>query len=242
MILKLYHSHVKSFDVEHEVGVHKSLRCSTLQIPATLSGVVEVKGRRGVVFERVKGEQLGTLFERHPLRIRKYSRRMAHLHASIHSTAGAVARPQRALFEEKIANSSLPAASRIAARALLRSLPQGQSLCHGDFHTGNILIDKEIATLIDWGDATLGNPLADVARSYLNLRYSWPRFATSALIHGYCRCAATLYVRAYLDIVSLDRREFREWVVVSAAARLSEEGEHVTEAAQLRSIVGGRFN
>ncbi|MFC2013409.1 phosphotransferase family protein [Chloroflexota bacterium] len=45
----------------------------------------------------------------------------------------------------------------------LEQLPDGSAVCHGDFHPRNIIISSRGPVIIDWANATQGNPLADVA-------------------------------------------------------------------------------
>ena len=55
-------------------------------------------------------------------------------------------------------------------------LPQGNAsvLLHGDFWPGNILWrDGQIVGVIDWEDAALGDPLADIANSRLELLWAF---------------------------------------------------------------------
>jgi len=48
-----------------------------------------------------------------------------------------------------------------AERAALRELPDGEALCHGDFHPRNVIVDGDELTIIDWVDASSGPPAAD---------------------------------------------------------------------------------
>ena len=48
-------------------------------------------------------------------------------------------------------------------------MPDGDRLCHGDFHPLNILGNTFDPLIIDWLDAGRGDPAADVCRSYLLL-------------------------------------------------------------------------
>ena len=59
---------------------------------------------------------------------------------------------------------------RIASRLKDRAKPDGDRLCHGDFHPMNILGDVSQPVIIDWPDARRGDPAADVCRSYLLMR------------------------------------------------------------------------
>src|SRR5215471_10254672 len=52
----------------------------------------------------------------------------------------------------------------------LANMPEGDRLCHGDFHPINVLGEISRPVVIDWPDACSGDPAADVCRSYLLLR------------------------------------------------------------------------
>ena len=47
----------------------------------------------------------------------------------------------------------------------IAEMPDGDRLCHGDFHPLNILGDTADPLIIDWPDARRGEPAADVCRS-----------------------------------------------------------------------------
>ncbi len=60
-------------------------------------------------------------------------------------------------------------------REMLESAPQGNphGLVHGDFWQGNVLWrDGQLAAVIDWEDAALGDPLVDVANARLEILWS----------------------------------------------------------------------
>jgi aminoglycoside phosphotransferase (APT) family kinase protein len=42
-------------------------------------------------------------------------------------------------------------------------LPDGTTLCHGDFHPGNVLVTPRGLVVIDWSSASHGDPIGDVA-------------------------------------------------------------------------------
>ena len=49
----------------------------------------------------------------------------------------------------------------------LGSSGDGDKLCHGDFHPGNVLLTEKGAVVIDWMTASICNPWADMARTDL---------------------------------------------------------------------------
>lgn len=91
----------------------------------------------------------------------------------------------------------------------LQRLPDGDRLCHSDFHPWNVLGSLERVTVIDWLDACYGNPLADVCRSHV-------------LMHPYDSDLATAYLRAYTDMNQRELAATFEWLPYVAAARLSK--------------------
>ena len=93
---------------------------------------------------------------------------------------------------------------------LLDFLHDGKSsLCHGDFHPGNILYDGQKHWLIDWVDATAGNPLADACRTYLIFLQYKPPFSE-------------IYLSCFCREAGIKRDDVQIWLPIIAAARLEE--------------------
>jgi aminoglycoside phosphotransferase (APT) family kinase protein len=108
-------------------------------------------------------------------------------------------------------------------RTALRFLPQGSSLCHGDFHPGNVLLGPAGPVIIDWADAGVGHPGADVARTAVIMAAAaaakpqqprLQRLLTRWLLH--------LYEARYFRHYPGGTLEHESWVPVMAAARLCE--------------------
>ena len=99
--------------------------------------------------------------------------------------------------------------------------------------------DLHSEVVIDWVDATRGNPLADVARSttiVLGAR------ASGQIAHPLQRASARLfhaaYIRRYFHRRPGAEHEYRRWLPIVAAARLSEsiselEGWLLAEAQRI---------
>jgi aminoglycoside phosphotransferase (APT) family kinase protein len=134
---------------------------------------------------------------------------------------------QRERLEWKIGEAeALPDDLRRAALESLAHMPEGDALCHGDFHPENVLMGKKGPVIIDWIDATCGNPLADVARTSLILSEatrpdsSAPRWLKTLgrWLHGW-------YCARYFRLRPDRRDELSRWRPIVAAARLSENIE-----------------
>ena len=96
----------------------------------------------------------------------------------------------------------LTAAGKPALIALAESLPDGDSLCHGDFHPGNVLYaaDGE-ARVIDWSAASRGDAAADVAHSFILMKVV-PRLpGVGAATHLLQRYFGGMMAKVYLKAI-----------------------------------------
>jgi len=147
---------------------------------------------------------------------------MAACHRLILSKPGAglPALKQRVLAQLEQANIS--DSERADCLSRLASLPDGQALCHGDFHPYNIICSTEGPVVIDWPDATCGNPAADICRSYL-------------LLHHHDPALAMAYVAQGAPLCGVSTAQVFAWLRVLAAARLSEGA--AGDDARLRALM-----
>jgi aminoglycoside phosphotransferase (APT) family kinase protein len=112
----------------------------------------------------------------------------------------------------------------------LAALPDGDQICHGDFHPANILLTTQGDVVIDWNDATLGNPLADVARfSVLALGAVATPQIPSRRIKRVVRHFHDASLRRYFQLRPGGEDEYRRWLPIMAAARLSEGIPELTD-------------
>jgi Ser/Thr protein kinase RdoA (MazF antagonist) len=151
-----------------------------------------------------------------------YLKEMALLQFRVHGHLGTHFAALKVRLAANISRaSSLDAATQRRLLAKLQALPEGDRLCHGDFHLSNILGPLSRPKLIDWLDASSGVPAADVCRSYILLGHSEPEIASA-------------YVEAYIGVSGETRANIFEWLPIVAAARLAEGVSQ--EAARLREM------
>lgn len=108
----------------------------------------------------------------------------------------------------------------------LLTLKDGSSICHGDFHPDNIIIAKDRLVTVDWMTARIGNPIADVVRTWQLLtmgtlpenKSAFEIFLAKNLRAMFCRG----YIREYKKLANFAVDEFEKWKVPVAAARLIE--------------------
>lgn len=135
---------------------------------------------------------------------------MLRLHLAVHAKPEPRLRPLKPKLALAInAATQLDTAQKARLIARLDILPDGQSLCHGDFHPYNIIGNPGETTIIDWLDATSGPPAADVCRSSVILSIVSPDLAED-------------YVTRYAERSDLTAQEILNWRPIIAAARLRE--------------------
>jgi aminoglycoside phosphotransferase (APT) family kinase protein len=222
-ILKLFHDWFDEAAIAYESRLAHAVHRTGLPV-AAVGEIVEVEGRRGLIYERVDGPTMLAELVAHPWRLAGSARRLAQLHAEMHSLEIEADLPaQHRRLEDKIGRApALPAGLRERRLGELAGLPAGQRLCHGDFHPGNVILAGGGPVVIDWIDATLGSPLADVARTSVLLRGVVARPGASALQKLMLGLYHRLYLRYYFRLRPGGRGEYRAWYPIVAAARLDE--------------------
>lgn len=211
---------------ESEAQIGRIVHATGVVAPAVFD-VHEIGGRAALVYERIGGPTLLSAWQRQPWRLAWMGRILADLHVVMHERTVSDLRPQRAHLRRKLeVATALPDNLREVALRALETLPEGDTLCHNDFHPDNVMVTDRGPVIIDWTDATQGHSLADVARTWV-LLHNWPCYMTGPVQRNVAKALSELLRRVYLQrycrLRGVDRREVETWIGVVAAARLSEQ-------------------
>jgi aminoglycoside phosphotransferase (APT) family kinase protein len=113
-------------------------------------------------------------------------------------------------------------------------------LLHGDYWPGNILWrDGQLVGIIDWEDAAIGDPLADIAISRLDLLWAFGEDAMQSFTREYAAIAPIDFTNlAYWDLCAALRPAGRldDWVSDEAAAGRMRERHRVFVAQALEQL------
>ena len=107
--------------------------------------------------------------------------------------------------------------SRESSRCCPSSTRPLRSVCHGDFHPLNVLVDRDESMVIDWTDAALGDRHGDVARTHLlSLRRGAGDLKPCGEGVGWCIAGwlSKRFLNAYQRDVPLDAERLRKWEAV----------------------------
>ena len=247
LVLKLFHTWVSEDSVQYEARIARAVHAAGLAVPRA-GEIVEVNGRLGLEYERFGGTPMGEILPAKPWLLPRFARQLAELHVSIHKTPGVPGIPsQRDRLAYKIrAAKDLPVPLQEACVQALAKMPEDDRLCHGDFHPLNVLLYKGRAAVIDWVDATYGNPLADVARTAVIMRgveshAAGSRTSKTAQIEMLAmRWFTNIYLRRYFALCPGGEVEYQRWRLIVAAGRMSEDIPGLND--WLRQQVEARLN
>jgi aminoglycoside phosphotransferase (APT) family kinase protein len=246
-VLKLFRPGWRMEVAGHELAVAHAIYDAGVPSPRP-DEAIEVAGRAGVVYERISGPSLLAMLLARPWRWARDARTLGETHAAIHAAPPPDLPPLgEALTRVITAAPGLPEDDRAAALRALDALVGSTSavaLCHRDYHPDNVLLDPRGPKVIDWENATVGDPMADVARTLLLVRSSEasiPSRAGRLVRRALGALLITLYLRAYGRKRPLDRARLAAWELPITAARLiegiAEEREYLL--ARVRRLIGG---
>jgi uncharacterized protein (TIGR02172 family) len=171
LVIKLFSSSVSKELVEEEVRLTNLARSCGIRTPRIFE-MVSDSDRWGFSYQKLNGPTFLDLMLQEGRDMDDLARSLAQVHRELHehSEAGMPALKDRLRrsIEECTGRDEL----RKRALESLSGLPDGDRVCHGDFHPGNIIVTGEGNFILDWIDASSGHYLADVAKS-LVLILAW---------------------------------------------------------------------
>lgn len=205
-------------DIVHEAGVPSPC----------IFDIIEVNGRKGIVFQRIFGKTLSKHIEVKPWKICYYAKQMAGLHYKIHKYSADRLPSQKERLAIKIRHSSKILGDK-GKRILeyMESLPNGNSICHGDIHFNNIIVSEKGLVAVDWNSACKGNPSGDVARTCLMIISPPSSFGaldiTNILSYYTRRLICSAYLHEYIRLAKIRLEDIDAWILPVAAAKLKDK-------------------
>ncbi|MDF2586936.1 MAG: hypothetical protein K0S41_777 [Anaerocolumna sp.] len=167
-VIKIYKPHISDGVIHNEKYIGELLNKTSLDIPE-LIGSIDLNGKKALIYERVEGKVLAD-----PLLNGCYETEMgylyAKLHIDIHKKSIIELPSQYDFLKNRILElENISKEKRELLLDLLDSFPKDNKLCHGDYQPLNILNSNGKYIVIDWNGACSGNPIFDVAWSYMTL-------------------------------------------------------------------------
>ncbi|MBB6638394.1 phosphotransferase family protein [Cohnella thailandensis] len=229
-VIKLFHD---CFDAASEAG--KEARNAEIVDGLNVrtprfSGLVEHEGKPGLVYERIEGKTMLRQIESTAESIDYHAKLMAQLQFELHQVRVRNDSNLKKELENRLNwTEELNDGEKRQIRAILASLPEGNALCHYDFHPDNIILSPNGPVIIDWMNVLIGDPAADVARSSMILQSTdLPSNAPEWLANGWLSNREyrvwfyEQYWREYQTLSGMLLSDVEQWMVPTIAARIIE--------------------
>ena len=170
LVIKVFNQNNSYHDVEREIALSRT--AFILGVPTAISfGIVSVGDRYGAMFELVDSETVSQHIARAPGQVDAYAKIMAGLAHAIHDAEAMkeedfpdVKDRLREYIRGGLGYEDPVLAGRVMA--LVDGLPETLHLVHGDFHTGNVFLQKDEPLLIDMDRISRGDPIAEISDLY----------------------------------------------------------------------------
>jgi len=226
-VVKLFYKDFPKVIIEREFNISKTIKERGLPIPG-VRRIIEFEGRSGIIYTKISGKALMEKIMKHPFRSKQYITQMTELQYQMHQCKSLDIPKLKESLEWNIRQTEyLSEKQKLSMLTLLGKLPEGDCLCHGDYHPGNIISDGTNTYILDWMTASSGVPAADVARTSLLLKDATLPEEIPGIIKAVIQFQRNnmtkKYIKEYLRLSGLKKEEIFCWRPVIAAARLMEK-------------------
>ena len=167
-IVKVYN---EADTLDHIKAEHDMSRTAfILGIPTAIPfGIVKVGKRYGSIFELINAKTFAELLQEDPSQIEFVAEQTVELAKTLHETEAPIGIPRhsdvaRDWLEE--ARSSFDTEHFAKLSALIKSIPETDTMLHGDLHIKNIMQYEDEALLIDMDTLSSGHPIYELACIY----------------------------------------------------------------------------
>ncbi len=170
LVIKVFNSNNTYHDVEREIAL--SRKAFVLGIPTAISfGIVSVGEQYGAMYELVDSETISGAIARNPERVGLYAKMMAEMAHTIHGIKASEGDDYPEASERLrgyIASGLALENEALAGKCLklIDTLPASGTLLHGDFHTGNVFLQRGEPLLIDMDRLSTGHPIVEISDLY----------------------------------------------------------------------------
>lgn len=169
-LLKLYPESVNLNDIENELNYTKIAFLSG--VPTLISYyVVKFHDRYGLIYEMPNAKTAASMINFQPMNLNTYAKNMGFTLKQIHSCSieGGILPKTSDLYLDYLKRASAyykpDEISKLAE--IIRAIPEKKSFIYGNYHAGNVFIQNDEIILLNMSGVSVGNPLFDLAKSYM---------------------------------------------------------------------------
>lgn len=235
-VLKLYRREIPRAAGVRERRSTIALLNAGVRVPA-VGELMEVNGRLALPMEKLSGAPLATRLVDAESGVLAGCV-AAEVHAAMHARSERSLTPLREMFRKVIESGSLSQKARARVLGALEELPDGERICHGDFHAGNIIMADNGPVVIDCVLAHRGNPRADVTQTVVAMT-EWLYSGLPEGSRQAVECFIDAYEQRYFEVSPEGHDEVAAWKPIVAAFRLSFPHRPSSEEPLMRMVERG---
>jgi aminoglycoside phosphotransferase (APT) family kinase protein len=227
-VLKLLRARGATERLACEVAALEAAHSAGVRVPRAYEQVV-VDGRPGLVMQRLEGTDLLSVLGQKPWLVFRSGRLTGEIQAGINEARAPASLPMvRDVMRAALARLARREPGGLAdwAERILGRLPDGEALCHGDFHPGQLILSNGQCATLDWAGAKRGDPLFDYARTRVLLSMGETPPGTQLPLRFLVKLGRQLFISSYVQSYErnapqpVDRARLREWEIVNLAVRV----------------------
>ncbi|MDF2944092.1 MAG: aminoglycoside phosphotransferase [Herbinix sp.] len=217
-VLKLFYQGYPKEAVEREFQNSKAINDMDFAKPKSYE-IIICEERMGIIYDKVDGEALVDWVMKTG-DVQECAIYMAKLHKEIIQNRISDVPNYKEFLRYHIINASSTPTKKQEVLQILDKLPEGTTLCHGDFHPGNILISDGHTMVIDFMNVCQGDYLYDVARTVFLVEFTPVPFEIEdrEMLLQLKKTLADLY----LIQMKVTREMIQDYLTVIIAARVGE--------------------
>jgi predicted Ser/Thr protein kinase len=241
-VIKVFHDQIAAVhEATKEAQNAEIINKLNLRAPR-FSGIVEYEGKTCLIYEKVVGPSMLACIEPTIVSASYYAKSLAQIHYELHQVKIDIsANLKNELSKNIMCTEVITEPEKAIVLEILGTLPEGRTLCHYDFHPGNIILSPNGPVIIDWLNALVGHQAADVTRTFMMLSSSAipPNAPTWLIEREYRERFGEEYLDEYFKLSGINRNAIHEWLAPTFAARLNElRGEEQLEIVKkLKAVI-----
>ncbi|MBD3193346.1 MAG: phosphotransferase [Candidatus Heimdallarchaeota archaeon] len=225
-VLKLFNKGFPEPIIDYEFKINRIVQEKFPFTPNIYDKII-VNGRIGLVYDFIPGPSLSDVFFQKPFRMFSLIKQLVNLQVKMHEIKVPELKSQLVYLKESIKNVDLlDESTKAQILNQIESLPDGDRLCHQDFHIENIIYSPKGLIVIDWMTARRGHPLGDVARTRYFIGFSAPIDKIPFFLRLPLKFARLIgrkyYESQYCQLTNYSKKEMKKWELVTLASRLDE--------------------
>ena len=226
-VLKLYYDRYSEEWVKYEADIGQKVHDAGVSSPAVFE-IVEIDGRRGILFERIPGKTLTSIILKEPWMFFTFVYQMARFQHNIHKITTDNIPSQKEKFTRTITLSSKILGDKVdKILDYVDRLPKRDNICHGDMYLSNIIHSNNKLVAIDWSSGYRGDPAGDVARTCLIINSPATLPGTPDILTSMSKFPKSFTRRTYLnEYMRISKVKFEDvdaWMLPVAAAKLKDK-------------------